>query len=831
MRNVKLRMLVINTVCLLCMAFPPFFRAGIIEHTFTFDNKHIKCDTIVSPDSNKYIRVSVNGASFCGECGNPSIPMKLVNFEVPESSIDFSILTSVEEAGDSFNLEFPLYPIQADQKINEFNILKFDNPDETVYRLNSHWSESFIYNEFYQGNGKHIVTVAIPMATYCGYTKTLQLCKKVSTSLKYKELYTASPNSQDDYSVKSRLDETIVSLYDDFISLDGKSQNKESLKIANNDVTELASNPYIILIPEYLKDSINSFVSWKRQRGCNVLLKSYEEIWNSPNFKIGNNPKIFDQESSIREWLIDKKKELGTYNLLLVGNDQSGAPIRKFFESDKNYPHPESGSFNSPAYIPTDGYFSDLTSSYPLQLQPNGHYSCSINKVTGYSPSIPVGRLLLDKGEEIDNYTKKNIIYQANPGLGDASYLNTVLVTRQLQHIDYSSLFSAIPQIKDSIIYKDNKGGNFEANRPTGEEVITAMSKCGLMSIQGHGSPLSIACSGKNGNIAEWRYIQSEEKLSIGGLTDESNNGIDMMTNINKPSILYSLSCTVMPYEVLEYANGNKQQSKYNMGSAYSILGEYGGVAFIGNTRTGWDGSNIRMEYKCGQLFSQYAPLGIAVINSANACTSNYAKYVRNLIGDPEIKPWLYEPSRNSISIDVLNNGVKISGNMLRGSSICFYDGVDKSKSFAIADNDCITIPYSDLGSSSEDFDSDLFSISVIKDQMIPYITLVSHNSKMSGQSKQFVVNTQDFFKLKSGSSYLTVNNGLLKLTCTEGLRGSQSLKIEKNGAVQLDSYKTVTLDSEVLSDGGMLKVEAPYIELGKGFSSEKNTQLTLTIK
>lgn len=752
------------------MICPTLCRADIISHTFSFENENVKCDTIVSPDENKYIRLSIDGASFCGNYGNPSIPMKFVNFEVPQLSNDFYISTSVDKWGEPFLLKFPLYPIQRDQIINEYDSQFFDNPNDTIYRMESFWCESIIFNEYFRADNKHIVTIAVPMAAYCGKNNAIRLCNQISINLHYSVTPNSARKSNRFDFIKSRLDETLSSIYEDYITLDGEVDCKDIRYSTQSDFKELTPNPYVILIPEYLKTYINTFASWKMQKGCDVIVKSYEDIWSSPEFKIGVNNKIFDKESSVREWLIDKKKKTGTFNLLLVGNSLSGAPIRKFFEPEKNYPNPESGNFNSPAYIPTDRYFSDLTTAYPIQLQPNGHYSCNINNVRGYSPSIPVGRLLLDQKNELDNYTKKNIIYQANPGLGDMSYLNTALVTRQLQHIKYTSLFSAIPQIKDSIIYKDNNAGKFEANHPTGEEVIMAMSKCGLMSIQGHGGPTKIACSGKNGDSQNWRYIQSEENLSFDHFTDEIKNGINNMQNFNKPSVLYSLSCTVVPYEIMEYHDGDVEVSKYNMGSAYSVMGEYGGVAFIGNTRTGWDYANKAMEYKCGQLLSQYAPLGIAVMNSANACTSTYAKYVRNLVGDPELTAWLYEPFINSLSVDVLNNGVKITGKNLSGCSICFYDGSGKSKSFAVADKDCITIPYSVLDSETDDFKSDLFSISIFKDQMMPYIVLASRNSFESGHSKQFVVNSPDFFKLKAGNDYFIVKDGLLKLTCADGV-------------------------------------------------------------
>ena len=91
-----------------------------------------------------------------------------------------------------------------------------------------------------------------------------------------------------------------------------------------------------------------------------------------------------------------------------------------------------------------------------------------------------------------------------------------------------------------------------------------------------------------NGNYGI-NALDSERKY----YREMDGNGLDNITNFMYPSFSYSASCTVMPYDSPKYQNYGSYTPDYdelswNFGQSYTMGHNYGGVAFLGNTRLGY---------------------------------------------------------------------------------------------------------------------------------------------------------------------------------------------------------------------------------------------------
>lgn len=678
----------------------------------SFDTTLISMFSEIDDESND-IRTKVIWEGMFPEIqdGQPELPQYFLTIGVPLNAQQFHIQESSATWDKELRLEYPIsiYRAKTSSSFNKLTDESFQN-DIRVYD-NSQNSLSpnpvSIIDEYYIKGTSHFIMAKISPVKMLN-DSTLKICSSINFSIGYD----ISDSDVDTSELNS------ASTMSDLKILSNPPKGKKDL---------------FVITTDYLKETCQDLAIWKSEKGFNVNIKTIEEILNDNRFKIGSNKEIVDAASSLRAYLkFVFNPEIDQYCFIIGPQEQM--PIRYLF----NYKKDDSilHDISKECFVPTDLYFSDLIQDFNLYSHEMGIFTQDINSTT-YSPCIYVGRLLCDSPAEFHNYFQKLMIYESFPGKGDSEYLNRGLLTQQSQHLGYSSLFDKIKSFQVTKL-KDNEAETFEANYPTGSQVIKELSSVGIASLQGHGKPGYIAVSGKNAaskddtsNYKIWRMVTAMDEYDVTYLNrdapkQEKGCGFNKMTNIWKPGILYSLSCDAMPFDKVTYYN-----YKYNMGYSYTCGGLYGGVAMLGNTRTGWDAQNMIIESYFAHYVLEDNPIGKA---HAFAFTrlggGQYSKAAHNVLGDPTISMWLSKPSKLEFSFSNMSSTLSLSGNQLAGSEVCLFDG---SKSLVQeCSSNTVTIPLGSL------IDNTLYSVYVNKPHFLPFIGLYGQNGNLALSNKEF---------------------------------------------------------------------------------------------
>lgn len=134
----------------------------------------------------------------------------------------------------------------------------------------------------------------------------------------------------------------------------------------------------------------------------------------------------------------------------------------------------------------------------------------------------------------------------------------------------------------------------------------------------------------------------------------ESGNGLDCLNNDAVPGWSFSVSCNVMPYDYI-YEDLKPFDGKYTFGESYLLGKNYGGIGFIGNTRTSFCVSGQATHKK---IFEDIIKIRdttdsprCAIGNVFNVLRGTGPSYFHdklsyNLLGDPMANIWLDTPKK-----------------------------------------------------------------------------------------------------------------------------------------------------------------------------------------
>jgi len=200
-------------------------------------------------------------------------------------------------------------------------------------------------------------------------------------------------------------------------------------------------------------------------------------------------------------------------------------------------------------------------------------------------------------------------------------------------------------------------------------------SNYGLLSFAAHGTPkeLLVTTTGINGG----RISSLFSLFNYSSSWPNEAGGLDQTTNFNHPGVFYSVGCDLMPFD-----DPPGYASNYNWGESYTVLGEYGGVSMIGNTRLG---SGYSIELFRNFLSSEFPnpSLNLNLVSTTDYSLysseigyhfwkgkSNYVglgdyHYVilsTNLLGCPQTEYWRSTPQQFS-GISITDNGTSITVN------------------------------------------------------------------------------------------------------------------------------------------------------------------------
>ena len=810
-----------RAVAVLAAALLPLLAAaGVITYTATYDNSKLTLGTDTLGGVT-YTTVHYNGLYNGGEAGTPSLPIDHIRFSVPYNATNFSVSTTVRMPVNN-NISHLVYPNQAPRLMNDTTPVVINLPDTAAYYSGTTYPSVRVWvaDEGFLAGENHIVTVAVMPVAY-SHTSTsdmLILSRTVNLTLNYSisDSTTFKPLVRNDSVLRQegfQLAQSMVVNPNQVIAyapagpiavepLDGNlnlggyevnghghvgddpifppidpPQPVDTTLIYTDSLGMDLNYPYLIITTDELLNSMRRLVALKRQKGYKVKIVTLDNVMSDPQAHSGDIIKkndgttyvaFDDSPGVIRQYLKKAFKQWGTKYVLLAG-DVPYRYITKRLRSLKEEYYT----------IPSDLYYCDLNGDWFVD---------SID----YNAELYVGRIIAKTNYQIDNYTDKLLRYELNPGNGNTDYLNRVFYSQGYDQIlsgevnhDVKPVFDSI--FNESLVISESRNINDNSKHPSGQDIIDSINarQYGFISLHHHGFPFGLLTYGfRDGDYKDdFRFLWAIDSLHI--FADDpfkseddpsTTNGLNNLLNKLYPSVCYSTACITMPFDTIS----GYESIPMNFGESYTTGKDYGGPAFIGNTRTSVTPATSTMEY----LFGCKLKEGYYNIGKANALAKGYRniigdKYskdyvpiVQNLLGDPEFEIWTDIPQHfEGVTITRKDNSISIKG--LNGDEPTFVSFVD---------NIYAPVLYKSSSGLTLNKVSPNSVIMLYKHNYIPYIApLVLQNTTLSKSQYVIADDVIAGYSVDSNRTYGTVT-----------VKSGVNYEIETSGTVTLAGGFTV---------------------------------------
>ena len=728
-----------------------------------------------------YTTVNYGELSYSGDPGMPLLPVDYIKFSVPYNATNISV-SAIEGNCIIYNTESLLYPCQKQVELNEYDETIYTMPDSTVYNSGQYYpnERAWIVDEGFIAGENHVVTVAIAPVDYLHTSSqdTLRIFDNIQITLNYErsDSLVVYPLIRNDMSLRSdgfRLTESLVVNPREVVNnaLNVTSMNNldpiytGGIPLPSSDYIDSISNShvniqysniypnydYMIITPDSLKQPLKRIAALKRQKGYNVGIVTVEEIISKdrqlPWYQNIQSTQMSDSARIIREYLRFAYCIGHAKFILLAGRD---VPFKYAWHGS----------------IPTDQYYVDLNSDWLIPSM----YSM---------PELFVGRIIAKNTEQINNYTDKLFRYELNPGNGDFSYLRKAIYTNGIEQVVGQSTFTEIVRHRADLIFPEALVMEEDRDRgfPTGTDVINQLNNrySGFISFNSHGLPLGIVTYGKGGPAPHqfrWLWAIENQRFSdsiTNHVHDDTStgNGLDNMLNKMYPSICFSTACSVMPLDVMPgYEKGST-----NFGESFTTGKNYGGPAFVGNTRD--NGFEVATLHRVMMhiLYEGNSKLGMALAMGKTHGSNEQCSLKQNLLGDPEFEVWTDEPQYYSqINVTRNNHSITISGMEADSTIIAFVDNDMKHRLFTVSDS---SLTLFNISPNS--------AIMLYKQNRIPYIAPMLLQNVTLSNSQYLIANS-----VSAGNSVDSNRTGG-NVIVADGIE----YEIEASGTVRLeDGFK-----------------------------------------
>ncbi len=826
-------------------------RADRLTAVRTYDTSAVRLGTRTAPDGTEFRTVEWGDMHPAAEVGSPELPVEHFRFLVPVYSNNFRATVVSATGASALPLGSRVLPAQVPQKADGSPAPEFTYPKAAAY-VRTLAPEAWVVDDGFIDGCNHVVTVAVRPVSYDDATLSASAYGSVTVRLDYDlcgedGLTGSKPIFPPRASEYVRIEDLVVN-------------TANVAQFAPRRVPDAGSGEhsrhYYIIVPDNLKDAVDDLAVWKRQKGYSVVVKTIEDICATPRYVVGGHcsyrngqtEELVDSAASLRAYLHDEFEDNGAFFCLLVGNSKTSMPIRKAYWGSIH--SLSSTNSRNGEFTPTDLYFGDLTTEYTLT---SGGIAPQIftfeynvySTVAGY-PEIYIGRLLASKKEEILNYTRKLELYESNPGRGNNDYLSSALFLEQYKdpNSGYVSLIETSKQAREtlsSIFTTKLIQSNEEGTHPTGKEVIDELNKnYGLFSPHAHGNPFGFATaanresSNPNGSF----YVTSEDKVTKrsderpGGIWDwlmneEDGNGLDNLNNKDFPSVVYSISCDNTPFDIMESSHDTEW---LNLGESFTCGKDYGGPAYLGNTRSGYVKPSDELEVQFYKAVQMYPKISIAeCISKMNFKEKGYRDHMfltHNIIGDPEFEMWLGKPDTLDFSYTCGGKAINILWPASYGTTVCVSNGTGETRSAFLTGR-----PIKGFASGFIDGD---FAISVWQTGKLPMIRYFGQNATLAGVKKSYIVRDAllgSSWEGEAASKFKVALQAVLSVRAIDSITSTELFEVEDGGTAELKCDKHVNLEGSTVKSGGTLAVEGETVTLGPGFSIEKGGTLTIKTK
>lgn len=820
---------------------------GAMNYTARFDIDKLEVGEVYT-NNVAYANIKYDGLNNTGETGAPSLPVKYVKLIVPYNAANISV-TCTPSRSNVISLTNKVYPVQQDYPTSvELSNIQFTGPDSLVYTSNAPVpscqadvvSDGFLYGE------NHIVTIAVSPVIYTPSSNTLVFSDEVELSVSFplvasqaqvfdrisgvinvsnKQLstnYLAAPTAEYRQSVLPK----VISIVDNPEYIVGNAQNRSittggvSSDPLMPDTTRIQFPPcevehatvenhvnlgvyeYCVITTRELAPAFERLISWRRQKGYAAGVVCIEDILSEPYFRSGDRVSgINDDAGKLREYLrYAWRQKRGTQYVLFGGGDPI-VPIRYGGSSDG---------------IPSDVYFGDFNGNWNVNGNPI--FGESYGDKVDFLPEIYVGRILCRSQQEVLNYTEKLIKYEINPGCGDPSYVVDGLftITRTMEEtynkcVNFNTTRSFL-----------NLEAVHELNNPNliGTDIIKKMNnkRYGITSFFGHGAPGRVGVRDENNPHWPTWGILARNGYAFSCMKEyETANGLDCLTNYDFPQVSYSMSCTLMPFDVTY----DEDSIPTNFGRSFTSYGKYGGPLFIGNTREGWfDGSFILLNNFFNLLKSEQN-VARAEYRSKIGISSHLVKLAHNILGCPEIDIWTAIPSLKRYLLNITDNMINIGGN------------VDNKFSVGIASCNGATKMIETVDGGVTVYDMSPNSVVTIYgfNQLPNVLPVYFQNETISNRRNRFIVkdiaigNSVATSRAKGDFVY---HGGKLVIEADGDVVITDGFIAESAAEITIMAKGTVTITGGIVKDGSILTINSPSVNITKNFTTASGGQLNI---
>ncbi|MDE5793759.1 MAG: hypothetical protein K2I08_03465, partial [Muribaculaceae bacterium] len=384
-----------------------------------------------------------------------------------------------------------------------------------------------------------------------------------------------------------------------------------------------------------------------------------------------------------------------------------------------------------------------------------------------------------------------------------------------------SDTFETVDCILDSKMESDTA-----ESYPTGETIINKMNLTGYNSLMGHGDPATIACSGRGGKYNEWEFIKAlnsykydidSAKRQINLSKPCYNNGLDLLCNYDSPSVIYTMSCTTMPFDVYS-ESGHIFDLPHTMASSFTVGGSFGGVAYIGNTRSGYWGTSPLLEVRFLQQLKNQVKIGIAeALSKYNFMSDNEVLHTHNLIGDPEFELWKGKPLEREVFVSWNDKEVAVDGEDVVGSTVVINNGEGYFHSHTVKKS--LGFVYSGGGKME--------AVGVYKTGYLPMVKLDCYDDQLEDCTKKFAVRSSELGCHESKSVSIG-SDAEVDIRAVDSIETGSGLSIANDGELILRCDKEVSLNGSSVNNGGSLTVKGEKVILSNGFSVKAGGSLSI---
>lgn len=583
-----------------------------VVKTLHFDIEKLTITSVKCENDSTYCRFEYEGIETKEEYpGHPDLPIYYMKVPLPlgATNIEVDVLNSDIKP---LSLDYPIIPVQ--------------EPATTSMLTKE---SDFIYpnEEIYSKDGPYPVKVAS-----VAWTSNIESVSNEVTIALYPIVYQPRLNKVD------FLQSMTVSIV---YSMEKKNQNKQAMQTRST--IGLPFYEYCVITRDSLIPSFERIIAWKRTKGIDAGAISLESILSNPYCYGDSVSGINDDAGKIRQYL-QYAYQSGKGKYVFFGGNDCILPIR-YGSRDYNW---YNNSDSIEQKVPTDQYFSELNSDWN---QDNDNHYGEPGFVMDDTPELFVGRLLCENILDIAFNTDKLLRYERNPGNGDYAYLKRAFYFQADEMQDDGQAQKLIVTCNDvfttnTILEELPSYDAWNPTFPSGTEIIDAMNVThyGYLNWMGHGHPLAICTKSDGVRQLDSVYgIIPVQTDTVPYTFREDGHGLDNLTNKDYPAIVYSISCTITPFDNYR----PPFDSHPNIGQSFTMGKDYGGPALIGNTRVGYVSSSYRLQRFFNGKIKNHS-LGEALCYAKkdyNYLNKHFMSLTTNLIGCPELHMWTDIPS------------------------------------------------------------------------------------------------------------------------------------------------------------------------------------------